>query len=257
MIREALSTYSKLTERFRSVPNVVFKLPATKAGLEAAKELTNRGIGVTITVSFGLFQALPFAENINNGQAIVSYLVVMNGRLANPVIDELKKIGEDFAQAGRWAGVAVSKRLYQKLYAPIDKGGQGYDSKKIRIIVASLRNYEGSFPDITELVGVPIITVFPNIRRDFDSEGVEINPMQIEKPVDDKILEKLFKSELFKQAYYATDDNDEMRPSSPFSLNDEEKVLEYPPVRNTLGQFCEYRIKMREFVRCRLSTLCG
>lgn len=255
MIQEALYIYSRLTERFGGVPNVVFKLPATKAGLEAAKELTGRGIGVTITVSFGLFQSLPFADVINKGNAVVSYVAVMNGRLADPVIGELKNFGEDFAQAGRWAGVAVAKRLYQKLYASIDEGGRGYDSKRIRIVVASLRNYEGSFPDITELIGAPIITVFPNIRRTFDSKERVIDPAGIEKPMDDGLLEKLLRSELFRQAYYDPDD-DNYKPNLPFSLEDEENVLNYPPVKNTMGQFSEYRIKMGRMVRGRINFLC-
>lgn len=254
MNQEALQVYSKLTERIGGVPNVVFKLPATKAGLEAAETLTSRGIGVTITVSFGLFQALPFADVINRGHAITSYLVVMNGRLAHPVMEELKKFGEDLARAGRWAGIAVAKKLYQKLYAPVNEGGRGYDSKRIRLIIASLRNYEGSFPDITELIGVPIITVFPNIRRAFDAEEREIDANRIEEPVDDKVLEGLLRSELFKQAYYVSDDGD-VKPSSPFYLEDEEKVLEYPPVKNTLGQFCEYRIKTGQLVRQRIDYL--
>ena len=256
MIKEALYVYSKLTERFGGVPNIVFKLPATKAGLKAAKELTSKGIGVTITVSFGLFQSLPFADVISKGNAIVSYLVVMNGRLADPIISELKKLGGNLAQAGRWAGVAVAKRLYPKLYAPIDRGGRGYDSRRMRIIVASLRNYEGSFPDITELIGVPIITVFPNIRRAFDSEEKEIDPQAIKKPPDQFILEGLLNSELFRQAcYIPEEDNDDVKPRSPFLLEDEEKVLEYLPVKNTLGQFCEYRIKMGELVKHHISTM--
>jgi len=255
MIKEALYIYSELTEWFGGVPNVVFKLPATRAGLEAAKELTSRGIGVTITVSFGLFQALPFADVINEGHAIVSYIVIMNGRLAHPIIEELKAFGEDFAQAGRWAGVAVAKRLYQKLYAPVNEGGRGYNSKRIRMIIASLRNYEDSFPDIEEMMGVPIITVFPNIRHDFDAEARKIDPKGIEKPIDDEILERLLKSELFRQAYYLPDDDDDVKPRSPFTLEDEEKVLEYLPVKNTLGQFCEYRVRMGRLVRQRISNL--
>ena len=141
MIKEALYIYAKLGERFGGVPNVVFKLPATRAGLEAARELTRRGIGVTITVSFGLFQSLPFADVINDGHAIVSYLVVMNGRLASPVMEDLRAMEkEDTVKAGRWAGVAVAKRLHQKLYAPESRGGRGYDPDKIKIIVASLRD---------------------------------------------------------------------------------------------------------------------
>jgi len=256
MIHEALYAYSRLTEMFGGVPNIVFKLPATKAGLEAARELTSRGIGVTITVSFGLFQALPFAEVINRGNAIVSYLVVMNGRLADPVIGELKEIGEDVAEAGRWAGIAVAKRLYQKLYGSQSSGGRGYDSKRIRIIVASLRNYEGSFPDITEVVGVPILTVFPNIRRAFDAECRGIDPDAVEKPIDEKILETLLRSELFRQAYQLPEDHGDIKPRFALSLDDNEEVLNYPPVKNTIGQFCEYRLKTGELVMNHLLDLC-
>lgn len=256
MIQEALYVYSKLTERFAGVPNVVFKLPATEAGLEAAKALTSKGIGVTITVSFGLFEALPFADAINDGCAIVSYLVVMNGRLASPVVDELVKANRDLAQAGRWAGVAVAKRLYQKLYAPVDEGGRAYNSKRIRMIIASLRNYDGSFPDISEVIGVPVITVFPDIRCAFDAEERQIDPKRIEKPVDGEILQALLKSDLFRQAYHVPDDPEDMKPCSPFSLSNEERVLEFPPVKHTAGQFSEYRFKMGELVRNRIHILC-
>jgi hypothetical protein len=57
MIGDALFFYEELRSRFGGgIPNVVFKLPGTQAGLEACRALTNRGIGVTITVNFGMFQ---------------------------------------------------------------------------------------------------------------------------------------------------------------------------------------------------------
>jgi hypothetical protein len=208
-------------------------------------------------VSFGLFQLLPFADVINKGQAAVSYLAIMNGRLSDPVINELKRFGEDVARAGRWAGIAIAKRLYQQLYTPVNQGGRGYDPKSIRIVVASLRNYEDSIPDITELVGAPIITVFPNIRRSFDSKEREINPKSIEKPLVSVTFEKLLKSELFKQAYYTHSDDSRVKPSSPISLENEQEVLNYPSVKNTLGQFSEYRIKTGKLVRQRINVFYG
>ena len=256
MIREALYIYGKLGERFGGIPNVVFKLPATRAGLKAARELTSRGIGVTITVSFGMFQSLPFADVINEGRAIVSYLVVMNGRLASPVMDDLReREREDIVEAGRWAGVAVAKRLHRKLYDPETGGGRGYDPNKIKMIIASLRDYEGSFPDITEVVGVSVITVFPNIRRAFDSEEKWIEAEAIERPIDGETLRNLLRSQLFKQAYFVQEDPAEMKPSMPFFLEDEAKVIEYAPVKNTLGQFCDFRIKLEELIRDRISNL--
>ncbi|UCC77720.1 MAG: hypothetical protein JSW37_04990, partial [Anaerolineales bacterium] len=90
MIADATAIYQDLRARLEGgVPNVVFKLPGTLAGLEACRTLTAQGIGVNITVNFGLFQQLPFAEAIHNGQAIISTVTEMNGRLAYPVRDEL------------------------------------------------------------------------------------------------------------------------------------------------------------------------
>lgn len=120
--------------------------------------------------------------------------------------------------------------------------------------MASLRNYEGSFPDISELIGVSIITVFPNIRHAFDSEEKQICP-RVGEPIDVGILERLLGSETFRQAYFVPNDEDDVRPRCPFSLDDETKVLEYAPVRNTLGQFIESRVKMEQLVMARINNL--
>lgn len=68
MRRDVLALYEELTTKLHGVvPNVVFKLPATKAGLEACQSLTKLGRGVNITASFGLFQQLAFARAIDKG----------------------------------------------------------------------------------------------------------------------------------------------------------------------------------------------
>ena len=148
MIRDAQSIYDELTNRLEGgVPNVVFKLPGTQAGLTACSTLTKQGIGVNITVNFALFQHLPFAQVIAEGRAIFSCLAHMSGRLAFPVrdellakLDELATCGISEAQArgaAAWSGVAVLKRLHRLLTE------RGYDLTRIKPLVASLRIYEG------------------------------------------------------------------------------------------------------------------
>jgi hypothetical protein len=238
------------------VPNVVFKLPGTLAGLEACRALTERGIGVTITVNFGMFQHIPFAEAMSEGQAVYSNLVEMNGRLAYPVRDELlEKLGELTAngidetkvrEAAAWAGIAVIKRVYTLL---TDKG---YDLRRCKPLVASMRIYEGEdygnlpsiLPDITETIGASIISVFPDVRRAFDQQSESIlSPMQIENPVSDDTLTVLAHSELFKQAYFVADrewlaaDDGRFKPDHELKLGDEDAVAAWAPVYNTLTGF--------------------
>jgi transaldolase len=259
MISEALFFYEELRSRLDGgVPNVVFKLPGTRAGLEACRALTQKGIGVTITVNFGMFQHLPFAEAMHDGQCIYSNLVEMNGRLAYPVrdellakLDQLAAHGIDEAkgrEAAAWAGVAVIKRAYRLMKE------RGYDLTHVKPLIASLRIYEGpmyanlpsAFPDMTEITGASILSVFPNVRRAFDARsGITLEPQQIESPVPDHILEALTHSEIFKQAYYVADrdwvpDEDErFRPNDVLALEDEAGTAAWPPVYNTLTQFCD------------------
>jgi len=258
MISDVLSIYNELKAKLDGgVPNVVFKLPGTLAGLEACREVTSQGIGVNITVNFAMFQQLRFAQAINEGSAIFATLTEMNGRLAYPVrdellgkLDELAEYGLDEAkarEAAAWSGVAVVKRL-EKLLTE-----KGYDLVKIKPLVASLRIYEGpgygklpsAFPDITEQVGTSIITVFPNVRRAFDAlPQIALDPRRVEEPVPAHVLEVLTHSEIFKQGYYVADsewvaDDSRFKPEYELVLEDEEKVFEYPPVYNTLTQFSE------------------
>jgi hypothetical protein len=259
MISDALFLYEKLRARLEGgVPNVVFKLPGTKAGLEACRALTQRGLGVTITVNFGLFQHLPFAQAMYDGQAVFACLVEMNGRLAYPVRDELLAKPDQLAargideatarEAAAWSGVAVLKRLYRLL------SERGYDLSRVKPLVASLRIYEGdgydrlpsAFPDITEAIGASIISVFPNVRYAFDAQPkIEMDPRRIELPVPDEMLEVLTHSEIFKQAYYVADrdwlpeGDDRFRPDYELKLEDEAGTVAWVPVYNTLTEFCD------------------
>ena len=258
MVSDALFIYEKMRNRLNGgVPNVVFKLPGTEAGLEACRALTRKGIGTTITVNFGMFQHLPFAQAINEGHSIFGCLVEMNGRLAYPVrdellakLDELAAYGIDEAtarEAAAWAGVAVIKRLHSLL------GERGYNFDRVKLLIASLRIYEGdgyqhlpsAYPDITESMGASIISVFPNIRRAFDTQTeVKLDPERIDTPIADGILEVLKYSEIFKQAYYVADqdwvahEDIRLRPNYELTLADEPGTAAWAPVQNTLTEFC-------------------
>jgi len=247
MLGQALTIYLYLYKRFGGIPNVVFKLPGTKAGLEVAKILTQVGVGVTITVEFGLFQLFAFAKAINLDKAIVSHLVLMNGRLAFPVRDELLALGvRDAKEVAQWAGVAVAKKAFKILYS---KENLGYNPAKVKLLIASLRNYDDFFPDITELIGVPIITVFPNIRHQFDSKPRTLNPITIKNSIDKSILRSLFKSEIFKQAYYLPGDLDVFKPKFGFSLNNTDQVLNWTPIKDTLSGFIHAYENTKEKLR--------
>jgi len=259
MVSEAITIYSDLEKKLGGgVPNVVFKLPATHAGLVACRDLTGQGIGVNITVGFGMFQHVEFAQAIQEGEAIVSTITNMSGRLAFPVRDELlgivgrlakSGIGEvELREAAAWSGVAVVKRLHQLM------ARRGYDLGRVKPLVASLRVYEGGayeglptpVPDISEVIGVGVITIFPNVRRAFDAlPPMKLRPHAVESPVPKNVLDVLRHSEVFKQAFYVGDpellpeEDDQLRPDHPLCLDDEADVLEWTPVRNTIAEFCK------------------
>jgi hypothetical protein len=107
----------------------------------------------------------------------------------------------------------------------------------VRLLIASLRDYDDWFPDISELLGVPVITVFPNIRRAFDVHKRDLDLDGVLRPVPEVVLRVLQQSEVFRQAYCLPGDGLSWRPDSPLSLEDVSAVASWPPVRATLGGF--------------------
>jgi len=249
MIADATAIYQELSAKLGGqVPNVVFKLPATKAGLAACRHLNAQGIGTNITVNFGLYQEMPFAEATAAGQAVASYLTEMNGRLSFPVRDELlakaASLGLSEAQAreaAAWSGVAVHKRLLRLLRE------RGYDLTRVRPLVASLRWYSGPgyenlpnpCPDVIDDLGTAVITIFPNIRRALDTTpDLPFDGRRLEAPVPESALAVLEHSEIFKQSYYLPGDDPRFRPERVLTLDDEAANAAWPPVAATLNEFC-------------------
>ena len=193
MAEEIEWLYEKLTQALAGTPNVVFKIPGTRAALETAKRVTGKGIGVTVTVSFSVDQHLAFAEVIEQGKAPISFLVMMNGRLDDPVKEELQGLGlSDAAEVAKWGSTAIVHRSYAELCE------KGYS--KSFLLIASLRgpwNIDGCLTDGQ----LPIfITSFPDKTEEYDSQEREI-ASHITEPVAEDILKKLAQSQRFRQAY--------------------------------------------------------
>jgi transaldolase len=258
MVSEARRLYEELDEALAGVPNVVFKLPSTAPGLEAAAALTSAGIGVTITLTFSVFQSMGFAEVLQRGDQLVSYIAIMNGRMAYPVRDEIGVLDVDGGiEAARWAGVAVARKANRALYS--EGSGLNVDAKRVRIMIASLRIYDdgrdgGWIPDVSELWGIPLITVFPNVRRAFDLVSREARPHAVDDPLPDGVVETLNHSGIFRQAWWVPGDPDAEKPAPPITLSKDDGILltQWQPVDDTLTQFIDFYRQMGELVVGRL-----
>ncbi len=255
MVREAESIYEELTRHFNGIPNIVIKIPATHAGLKAAELLTSKGIGVTVTVNFSVFQSAGFGAVLKESRALVSYIALMNGRLAFPVRDELIRNDiRDGEQAARWAGVEVARKSYRRLYASRENGGLGLDPGRVKLLIASLRIYDDRIPDISELWGSPVITIFPNVRRAFDIQRRELSPRTVHNSTPSEALAVLKKSEIFKQAWFGPSGPPADRPNRPLSLNavDSQELLRWQPVAETMKQFIEQYREMGRMIEKRI-----
>ena len=242
MIAEALFVHTMLGKRLGGIPNVSFKLPGTHAGLQAAQVLGLKGISLTITLNFTTFQAMEFAKVFKSSKALTSYIVVMNGRLSFPVRDELQTQDAEIDPKSSWlAGVEVTRHIYGKLYASAENGGLALDSGKIKLLNASLRIYGNDIPDISEIWGTGLITIFPNVRRAYDLQKRSDNAFSIIDKTPYAAFDDLCKSELFRQAWWIPGDPEKCKPNRALSLSteDEEAVLEWTPIKDTLKQFIQ------------------
>lgn len=219
MIADAEEIFGWVRDRFDDGdPNVVFKVPGTYAGVRVTEALTAQGIGVNVTVNYAVPQQLAFGEAIEKGCARFSYLTNMDGRLDDPVAEELGEGKADSPEkASTWAGIAVAKKAHTLLHSRL-----GY--KKSILLDASGR---GPWHILRSLPGPdqhPIHkTVFPNKQEEFDSVEVEIKP-SLSDEIPAEALSKLYKSVLFRQAY-------EVNGMAPLEFDD------FPPAVDTLTTF--------------------
>jgi transaldolase len=171
-------------------PNMIVKIPATKAGIEAIEEATYRGVSINATVSFTLPQCIAVAEAVERGlrrresddldiKSMGPVCTIMVGRLDDWLKVELEKkpITVDPGIL-EWAGVAV----FKKTYGIFRK--RGY---RLRLLSAAFRNHM----HWSELIGADAAISPPSAwQRRFNAGDVEVRS-RINDPIDPQLVEQL------------------------------------------------------------------
>jgi transaldolase len=188
--------------RFNALaPNMIVKIPVTRAGIVAIEEATYRGVSINATVCFTLPQAIAVAEAVERGlrrrelegQEISSMgpvCTIMCGRLDDwlKVVADKRDITLDPGYL-EWAGVAVFKKAY-KIYRE-----RNY---RIRLLSAAFRNHM----QWSELIGGDVVISPPykwQVR--FNASGVSVTP-RIDKPVNPDVVDTLLEKFVdFRRAY--------------------------------------------------------
>ena len=127
-------------------PNIVVKVPSTEAGLEAARELTGRGVDCNITLTFQPAQAIPFAR------IPVAYVSLIVGRVEDFGLNSLDEIG-------------ATRGVLDELESPT------------KLLVASLRNPTQLAAAV--MAGPDVLTVPPSTW-----EGAFQNPLTLQGEKD-------------------------------------------------------------------------
>jgi transaldolase len=182
-------------------PNMIVKIPVTKAGVTAIEEATYRGISINATVSFSVPQALAVAEAVERGlrrredegkdiSRMGPVCTIMVGRLDDwlKVVAEQEGIIVDPACL-EWAGVAAMKRAY-RIYQE-----RGY---RLRLLSAAFRNHMhwSEFMDGDVVISPPC----PWQKR-FNASDVKVEP-RMDRPVPQAYLDEMYEKFVeFRRAY--------------------------------------------------------
>src|ERR1700686_2478811 len=191
--RDADAIVRQAHEFDRLAPNMIVKIPATRAGIPAIEDATYRGVSINATVSFTLPQCIAVAEAVERGlkrreqegkdiTAMGPVCTIMVGRLDDwlKVVVERENIAIDPGHL-EWAGVAVFKKAYQIFRQ------RGY---RVRLLSAAFRNHM----HWSELIGGDIVISPPyswQVRfNSSDIEGVSRIGDAIPEGVVDVLLRK-------------------------------------------------------------------
>lgn len=190
--RDSHAIVKQAAEFNQIAPNMIVKIPVTKAGIPAIEEATYRGISINATVSFTLPQCIAVAEAVERGlkrrehegkdiATMGPVCTIMVGRLDDwlKVLMEKENVAIDPGYL-EWAGVAVFKKAY-KIFRE-----RGY---RIRLLSAAFRNHM----HWSELIGGEVVISPPySWQVRFDQSDIEVRP-RIDNPVDPKIVESLLR----------------------------------------------------------------
>ena len=222
--RDSQAILSQAEEFSQLAPNMIVKIPVTRAGIPAIEEATYRGVSINATVCFTLPQCIAVAEAVERGlrrreregkdiSSMGPVCTIMVGRLDDwlKVVGEKENITVDPGYL-EWAGVAVFKKTYQIFRE------RGY---RIRLLSAAFRNHM----HWSELIGGDIVVSPPyawQVR--FNASDIQVRS-RIDQPVDPHIVDELSRKFV-----------DFRRASSEGGLSSDE-FDSFAPTRRTLRQF--------------------
>jgi transaldolase len=174
----------------RLAPNMIVKIPATRAGILAIEEATYRGLSINATVCFTLPQCIAVAEAVERGlrrresegkdiKSMGPVCTIMVGRLDDwlKVLLDKRELTVDPGHL-EWAGVAVFKKTYGIFRQ------RGY---RVRLLSAAFRNHM----HWSELIGADAVISPPSAwQKRFNAGDIEVRP-RIDDPVDPLVVEQL------------------------------------------------------------------
>ena len=174
----------------RLAPNMIVKIPATRAGIAAIEEVTSRGVTINATVCFTLPQCIAVAEAVERGlqrcetegRKIASMgpvCTLMVGRLDDwlKVVLDKHDITVDPGIL-EWAGVAVFKKTYGIFRQ------RGY---RLRLLSAAFRNHM----HWSELIGADAVISPPSAwQKRFNAGDIPVRS-RIDDPVEPEVVDLL------------------------------------------------------------------
>jgi transaldolase len=220
----------------RLAPNMIVKIPVTRAGILAIEEATYRGISINATVCFTLPQCIAVAEAVerglrrreSEGKDIASMgpvCTIMVGRLDDwlKVVMERDGITIDPGYLD-WAGVVVFKKTYEVFQE------RGY---RIRLLSAAFRNHM----HWSQLIGADaVVSPTSAWQKRLNASDIEVKP-RIDDPVDPVAVDQLLAHfSDFRRSY--TEDGLTVEDFDSFAVT-----------RRTLRQFCAACGDLNTYVR--------
>ena len=162
-------------------PNLLIKIPATKAGLPAITAVLAEGISVNVTLIFsverhievmqaylaGLEQAAAAGRNLSEIHSVASFFV---SRVDTEIDKRLEKIGSADALALRGKAGVANARIAYAAYQSVFEGGERYQAlaaagaRVQRPLWASTGVKNPEYPDtlyVTELVAPNTVNTMP------------------------------------------------------------------------------------------------
>jgi len=190
LFRDSRAIVEQAVEFSHIAPNMIVKIPVTRAGIPAIEEATYRGVSINATVCFSLPQCVAVAEAVERGlkrreregkdiTSMGPVCTIMVGRLDDwlKILMEKENITIDPGYL-EWAGVAVFKKTY-RLFRE-----RGY---RIRLLSAAFRNHM----HWSEMIGGNVVVSPPySWQVRFNASDVAIRN-RIDDPVNPRLVEEL------------------------------------------------------------------